>query len=675
MSASATRHSVCPLDCPDRCSLEVRVEAGRVAAIDGSRVNPATDGFICGKVRGFAKRLYGPDRLMHPMRRAGAKGKGAFECISWDEALATVATRLDEVRRASGGEAILPFFYGGSNGLLTQDTADARLFYALGASRLGRTVCAAPTGAATGALYGAMPIVDMRDVGAARFIIVWGANPRDSNIHLVPRLKAARAAGARIAVVDPRRTMSGDMADMHLPVHPGTDVAVALAMIAHLERIGAVDRAFLEAHATGAERLLEAARPWTLERAAATARVEAGAIAALTEAYAAADPALVRCGWGLERNRNGVGAAAAVLALPAVAGKFGRRGGGYALSASGAYRVNYDVLAGMPEPPARTINMSRLGRALLEETAPPVRALFVYNANPAATIPDQNRVLAGLRRDDLFTVVFDQVMTDTALYADILLPATTFLEHTDLSTSYGTYGLMLGEPVIDPVGESRPNEAVFTAIGERLGLAADWPRGEAQLLRALESIEGPLAVQGAGARLRHLREKRIVAMDFPGETPVQFATVFPGTEDRKAHLWPAELGPDPYRFEPDPGSARHPLALISPATDRTISSSLAEYGFTEAILDMHPDDAAARGLADGTTVRVHNDLGEVVVRMRLSRDLRPGVVCLPKGIWNRHTKNGAVGNALVPDTVSAIAGGACFNDARVEVGRAGEGST
>jgi len=675
MSASATRHTVCPLDCPDRCSLEVRVEGGRVTSIDGSRVNPITDGFICGKVRGFGKRLYGPDRLMHPMRRAGAKGSGAFETITWDEALATVATRLDEVRRASGGEAILPFFYGGSNGLLTQDTADARLFRALGASRLGRTLCAAMTGAAARALYGRMPIVDMGDFEAARFIIVWGANPRDSNIHLVPRLKAARAAGARIAVVDPRRTMSDGMADIHLPVRPGTDVVVALAMIAHLERIGAVDHAFLAAHATGFERLLEAARPWTLERAADTAGVEARAIAAMTEAYAAADPALVRCGWGLERNRNGAHAVAAVLALPAVAGKFGRRGGGYALSASGSYRVNDATLSGGAESETRTINMSRLGRALLEETAPPVRALFVYNANPAATVPDQNRVLAGLRRDDLFTVVFDQVMTDTALYADILLPATTFMEHTDLSTSYGTYAVMLGEPVIDPVGESRPNEAVFTAIGERLGIAAAWPRGEAQLLAALDAIEGPLAVQGGAARLRHLREKRIIAMDFPGARPVQFGTVFPGHADRKAHLWPEELGPEPYRFHPDPGTARYPLALISPATDRTISSSLAEYGFTEAVIDMHPDDAAARGLADGATVRVHNDLGEVVVRMRLGRDLRPGVVCLPKGIWNRHTRNGAVGNALVPDTVSAIAGGACFNDARVEVDRAEEGST
>jgi anaerobic selenocysteine-containing dehydrogenase len=459
---------------------------------------------------------------------------------------------------------------------------------------------------------------------------------------------------------------------MHLPVHPGTDGPVALAMIAHLERLGAVDHAFLEKHTTGFERLLETARAWTLERAAATAKVEARAIAALAEAYAEADPALVRCGWGLERNRNGAHAVAAVLALPAIAGKFGKRGGGYALSGSGAYRFNTETSVGVPAKETRIINMNLLGRVLLEETSPPVRALFVYNANPVATVPDQNRILKGLERDDLFTVVFEQVMTDTALYADILLPATTFLEHTEISKSYGSYGVVLGEPVIDPVGEARTNEEVFTALGERLGVAAGWPRGEAQMLRALEAIEGPVAVRGAAERLRALRATGFMGMDFPGERPVQFVTAFPGTHDRKVDLWPAALGADPYRYLPDPGTDDYPLALISPATDRTISSSLAEYMFTEAVLDMHPDDAAARGLPDGATVRIHNDLGEVVVRMRLTRDVRPGVVSLPKGIWNRHTKNGAVGNALVPDTVSEISGGACFNDARVEVDRAEE---
>jgi len=671
-------HSVCPLDCPDRCSLQVNVEAGRIVSIDGSRVNPLTDGFICAKVRDFPRRVYGPDRLLHPMRRTGPKGSGRFDRITWDEALETIARRLETVRTEFGGEAILPFSYGGSNGLLTQGTTDERLFRALGASRLARTVCAAPTGAAAGALYGKMASVDFPDFARARFIIIWGANPKHSNIHLMPYLKAAREAGGRVALIDPRRTMSAAYVDMHLPVFPGSDGAVALAMIGHLERIGRVDRDFLARHATGWERLLKRARSYPLERAAALARVEARDIAAIAEAYATAEPALIRCGWGLERNRNGEAAVAAVLALPAVAGKFGVAGGGYALTSSPAYQVDDERLAGAPEATTRVINMNHLGRTLLEETSPPVKALFVYNCNPAVTVPDQNRIRRGLLREDLFTVVFDQVVTDTGTYADVLLPATTFLEHTELSTSYGTYAVMLGEPVIAPVGEARPNEEVFGQILRALRIEDPYPRGEALLREALGAIEGPVAGPAArqGARpadspgderLDRLRRDRILPFDFPGPRPVQFGTVFPGTPDRRADLWPAELGRDPYLLLDDPADAGHPLALISPATDRTISSTLGEYNHSDVRLEMHPRDAEARDLRDGQEVRVYNALGEVRVPLRTNPELRPGVVYLPKGIWNRHTKNGSVGTALVPDTVSAVSGGACFNDARVEV--------
>jgi anaerobic selenocysteine-containing dehydrogenase len=664
-------HSVCPLDCPDRCSLEVKVEDGKIASITGSGVHPLTDDFICAKVRDFPRRVYGRDRLLHPMRRTGPKGGGRFEAISWDDAIGEIARRFSEIRARSGGEAILPFYYGGSNGLLTQGTTDDRLFRSIGASRLARTVCAAPTTAASEALYGKMASVDFPDFALARFIIIWGANPKHSNIHLMPYLKAAREAGGRVALVDPRLTMSGQYVDMHLPVFPGTDGAVALAMIGHLERQGLVDRAFLEGHAVGYDRLLERARSWTLERAASLARVEAKQIAAIAEAYATAEPALVRCGWGLERNRNGETSVAAVLALPAVAGKFGRPGGGYALTSSPTYDVKDERFIGVPEADTRVINMNRLGRALLEESDPPIEALFVYNANPVVTVPDQNRIVKGLERPDLFTVVFDQVMTDTALYADIVLPATTFLEHTELSTSYGTYAVMLAEPVIDPVGESKPNEEVFGLIMAGMGIEDRAPRGEDLVKAALAAMEGPIAATGAngdgGARLERLRRERILRFDFPGPRPVQFKTAFPKTPDRKADLWPAALGADPYRVLDDPVDARHPLALISPATDKTISSSLGEYNHHDVRLEMHPDDAAARSLGDGQEVRVHNGLGEVRVRLRINAGVRPGVVFLPKGIWNRHTKNGRVGTALVPDDVSAVSGGACFNDARVEV--------
>jgi anaerobic selenocysteine-containing dehydrogenase len=669
-------HSVCPLDCPDRCSLEVSVENGRVTSITGSRVHPLTDGFICAKVRDFPRRVYGPDRLLYPMRRTGPKGSGRFERVSWDDAVGTIARKFTDILGRRGGEAILPFYYGGSNGLLTQGTTDERLFRSIGASRLARTVCAAPTGVVTDALYGKMASVDLPDFALAKFIIIWGANPKHSNIHLMPYLKAAREAGGRVALIDPRRTMSGQYVDMHLPVLPGTDGAVALAMIGHLERAGAVDRAFLEKHAVGWERVLERARSWTLERAAARAGVKASDIAAIAEAFAAADPAVIRCGWGLERNRNGESSVAAVLALPAIAGKFGVPGGGYTLSSSASFGVDEERIVGVPEAKTRIVNMNHLGRALLEETDPPIEALFVYNANPVVTVPDQNRIVRGLEREDLFTVVFDQVMTDTALYADIALPATTFLEHTELSTSYGTYVVMLGEPVIEPAGEAKPNEEVFGLIMEKMGIRDEGPRGERLLEEALAAMEGPLA-SGDGAagrdgraRLERLRRERILKFDFPGTRPVQFKTAFPNTPDRKADLWPAALGADPYLVLDDPAEARYPLALISPATDRTISSSLGEFNHDDVRLEMHPDDATARRLRDGQEVRIHNDLGEVRVALRINAGVRPGVVFLPKGIWNRHTKNGRVGTALVPDAISAVSGGACFNDARVEVGPA-----
>jgi anaerobic selenocysteine-containing dehydrogenase len=654
--------SACPLDCPDRCSLDVQVEDGRVTRIEGTALNPVTRGFICSKVRGYAERVYGPERLLYPARRTGRKGEGLFERLSWDEALGTIARELQRVRERATGEAILPFAYGGSNGLLSQGTTDERLFRTLGASRLDRTVCAAQTGTVADALYGKMPSIDFPDFARAKLVILWGANPKTTHIHLMPYLKAAREAGARVALVDPRLVLPASFVDVHLPVLPGADAAVALAMIAHLEREGGIDRSFLESRTVGCEALLEKARPWTLERAAERAGVEARAIASLADEYREADPALVRCGWGVERNRNGEAAVAAILALPAVAGKFGKPGGGYALSSSEAYRVDGDRLCGEKEPGTRHVNMSQLGRALLEAESPRIEALFVYDANPVVTLPDQARVVKGLLREDLFTVVFDQVMTDTARYADVLLPATTFLEQRDLLHSYGTYTVLLSEPAIAPVGEALPNEEVFLRLGALLGVAG--PQGEALLEEAVASIGGPLAGERTLARLR---AEGALRFDFPGERPVQFRTVFP--PEGRACLSPPEL-PGLYDVHDDPGTLAYPLALISPATATSICSILAETDPRPAALEMHPRDAGSRSLETGMRVRVHNGLGEVIVRLRLNPDLRPGVVLLPKGIWNRHTENGRVGTCLVPDDVSPLSGGALFNDARVQVSRA-----
>lgn len=667
---SSVVHATCPLDCPDRCSLSVEVEDGRVVSVGGSRVNPVTDGYICSKVRGYSKRVHGPDRLTFPMRRTGPKGDGVFERITWDEALSEIVSKLSAIRAKHGGEAILPFSYGGSNGLVSQGIVDERLFRALGALQLDRNICAYQTGFAADALYGKMASVDFPDFEKARMIVIWGANPKHSNLHLMPHLKRARERGARIALVDPRRTLGSAYLDWHLPVRPGTDVVLALAMIGHLERTGRADRAFLAAHADGYEELLAKARGVTLEDAEAVTGVAASLIAAVADAYADASPALVRCGWGVERNRNGEAAVAAILALPAIAGKFGVPGGGYAMSASESYGVNWDKLTG-PKSTAATANMAQLGRELLERT-PRVRALFVYDTNPAVTLPDQRRVLEGLRRDDLFTVVFDQVLTDTARYADVVLPATTFLEHTEVHTSYGTYAVQLSEPVIPPVGEARPNVAVFRELAVRLGVALDVPEGDGLLETVLDAVDGPLEDGAAGAargpeRLARLRRDKVLRFQFPGDRPVQFGTVFPRTPGARIRLWPAALGPEPYAYQPEAADAAHPLVLISPSTDKSVCSTLGEYGFDDGYVELSREDAAARRLREGDAVRVHNALGEVRVALHVNPAIRAGVALLPKGLWNRHTRNGFVGTALVPDFVSPLSGGACYNDCRVEV--------
>jgi len=668
VQAPSVHTTACPLDCPDACSLEVRVEGGRVTKLDGDHRNPLTQGFICSKVRHIPELLYGPDRLLHPERRVGKKGEGRFERISWDEALGTIAARLAEARERLGGESILPYRYGGSNGALTHDANDARLFRRLGASTLLRTVCASATGRAAVGLYGKMPGVALTDYVHSQLIVVWGTNPSATGIHFVPIVQEAQRSGARLVVVDPRATPLAKQADLHLAVKPGGDLALALAVIRWLFENGHADERFLAEHATGAEELRRRAAEWTVERAAAASGIAAEDIEAFARLYADEAPAVIRCGWGLERNRNGGSAVAAVLALPAVGGKFGVRGGGYTMSNSGAWKLDERAI-GEPEPATREINMNHLGEVLLTLDSPKVDVLFVYNSNALATTPDQEKVRAGLEREDLFTVVYDQVRTDTALYADILLPATAFLEHRELGKGYGAFVIHRIEPVAEPPGEARPNYEVFAELTRRLGL--DRPG----------DLEDPVALERA--LLDGSADNRAVRAgldadgiaDAPcGQTPIQFVDTFPLTADRKVHLVPEALDREApfglYAFQPDPATAAAPLALISPATNRTISSYLGHLRRGKVPLEMHPDDAAARGLGEGDRVRIWNSYGEVVTGLRLNSDLTPGVVCLPKGLWAKHTENGRTANALSPPTLSDIGGNACFNDARVEVARA-----
>lgn len=659
-----TIHTTCVMDCPDTCALEVQVNEGQIQRIGGAPDHPTTNGFICDKISRFGRRVNHEDRLLYPMRRCGPKGAGEFVRLSWNEAMAEITNRFRDIIHQWGGEAILPYHYGGSNGLLTDGLIDDFYFAKLGASRLARTLCAAPATEVAIGMYGKMPGVAFEDYPSAKFILIWGANPKASNIHLAPFLRQAKRDGAFIAVVDPQKNFASPEIDLHLPVLPGADLPVALAMIRLWQEAGQLDVDFLRQWADGLEPLLRQAEAWPVERAAAEAGVAPEAIRALAQGYAASTPAVIRCGWGLERNRNGGQAIAAILAMPALLGKFGVRGGGYTLSNNGAVKLDTASIFGDYSWPTREINMTQLGQALNDGLQPPIRGLFVYNCNPAVTVPDQTAVLRGLAREDLFTVVFEQVMTDTTKYADILLPATTFLEHHDIRRSYGSYVVGGTQPVVPARGEAKSNVEVFAALGRAMG----W-RDEPFFWDAptyVQKVAEALTLHGRSVDASILAAGGIQGYDFPGPTPIQFQTVFPFTSDRKIHLTPPVLGETPFHFQPVK-SERFPLALISPASSKMISSTLGEFNYPELRLTIHPADATSRNIVDGDDVRVFNELGEVICCAKVSERIRPGVAILPKGAWRKASKNGLTSTALCPADVNEVAGGACFNDARVEV--------
>ncbi len=662
MSAREVLPSVCPLDCPDRCSLEVTVEGDRVTTIDGSRTSPLTDGYICAKVRRFDRRLDSPERVLHPMRRTGPKGEGRFERISWDEATTTIAKQLRATLEEHGPESVLPFSYSGSNGLLTSHAMDERFWHRFGASQLARTFCAANTGAAWLRVLGDLPGSDPGEVERSDGIVLWGVNPSVTGIHLVPLVRRATAAGAALAVVDPRRTPLARGADLHLPALPGTDVALALATARLVLAAGAEDRSFLERHTRGLDAFRALVEPWTPQRAARIAGVEPAAIHAFAEILATARRPFFRVGWGLERNRNGSDAVAAVLALRLLLGKFEEPGAGLALSTSRGYGIDF-ARAERPDlrrGSARTINMSELGRALEETADPPITTLWVYNCNPVATAPNQSRVVRALGRESLFTIVHEQVWTDTCALADLVLPATTFLEHREISRSYGGYALQWAEPVVAPRGEARSNHRVFADVAAALGWTDPALREtEEDLARTV--VE---ATPRAAVSFGDLRSTRFAAL--PPARPFVTATPSRGSAELPASL----------AYRPPPVDESLPLSLISPSSDHAISSTLFEtLPAGSGRLQMAPADAGRRGLAEGDLARVRNSLGEVVVRVSLREEIPEGVCALAKGLWRRATENGWTANALAPDHVDERGAGACYNDARVEVERAGAAGT
>jgi len=655
------RQSSCPLDCPDACSLTVTVDGGRVVEVDGDRRGPITDGFICGKVRKITDHLYGPDRILHPTIRG--------ERATWDEALDHIAQRFTEIRERHSGAAILPYHYGGSNGWLTEGALATRFFRRLRASNLDRTYCASATSAAQGGVVGAMPGVVLEDYAHAKLIVVWGTNPHATGIHLVPVIERAREAGAKLVVVDPRATPLARRADLHIPVRPGTDLPVALSIIHALFERGHADLAFLDRHAAEVDLLRERAAHWSLDAAAREANVDPALLDRFVELYAASSPAAIRIGYGPERNRNGGSAIAAIMAITAVGGKHGVRGGGFTMSNGDSARWRVTPEAAINEEPTivRHVNMGNLASALATLTDPPIKAVFVYNCNPAATAPDQAAVLEQLRRDDVFVVCHDQVWTDTAKLADVVLPSTAFLEHREVSRGYGVMRLYDSRPVATPPGEARSNNQVFGALVQRMGLAKPGePTTDDELAAAI------FASHPAGAELRAQLDSRGIAVPSVGEHPIAFVDVFPSHPDRKIHLVPGPLDREAnglYIYKPDPRTDEFPLALISPALATQISSTFGQLRTAPGQLEMSATDAAARGIATGDPVRIWNARGEIRCTAKITSELQPGVCVLPKGLWHKHMQNGRTANAVIPEGSADLGGQVAWNDARVEVAK------
>ncbi|HEY7491020.1 MAG TPA: molybdopterin-dependent oxidoreductase [Candidatus Tectomicrobia bacterium] len=664
--------SICPLDCPDTCSMTATVDNGRLVSVRGSRVNPLTRGAVCAKVTHYPELVHGPDRLLTPLQRVGDKGEGRFARISWEQALDLIHARFTAICQQFGPQAILPLNYSGPHGMLAGGSMDLRFFHKLGATRLSRRpLCGGVKSEAFVGTYGAVPLMRPEHVAHARLIIAWGNNVTVSQLHLMPIINAARQQGAKLVVVDPRRTQIARKADMHVALNPGTDVVLAWALAAELERIGGLDHNFIARHVLGAEAFLEQARRLTIAEAATICGVPADQIRQLAAIYKTISPAVLCPGNGPERNRNGGSGLRAVFALPALAGKFGVLGGGLLQGASSAFPKTPARLQGEEfiPPNTRTLNIVTIGRDLCDATLePPIKGLFIYNHNPLIVHPDQNTMRRGLLRDDLFTVVCDIVLTDSAPYADIVLPACSHFEYADLYPAYGHHFLQRAEPVIPPVGEALPNTEIFRRLAWRFGFTEPaFQASDAALMDEALALDDPRL---QGRRPSQLPLEQAMPMTFNDGEAILFQTTFPQTPSGKIELQSSYLEraygcPLPtYR----PLASAYPLTLLTPASDQRTTSTFGSLRYSnEAWLEMHPQDATDRHLTEGMLVRVWNDLGEVHLRLRLTADVRPGVVCSYKGAWLRTSDNGQTVSALAPSHYADLNDGACFNDARVEV--------
>lgn len=632
-------HTVCTLDCPDACSLAVTVSDGRIVDVDASPISSFTDGWICSKVKRSAQRVYAPERVMTPLIRTGPKGSGQFRTASWDEAVALVAGRIGEAVASTGPDAVVAFTYNSSAAATERSSFTEAYFAAIGATVADPTICAEINAVAFASVFDGMRSADPRDVVNANLVVIWGANPTVSNTHFPPLVQQARERGAKVVVIDPRTTAMAQRADLHLAVRPGTDVVLALAIANYWAAHGMVDRDFADAHATGVDEFLAAASAWSIEAAATECGLATEDLRTLADWWGTTRLSMLRVGWGLERNLNGGAGIRAALALPVLAGHFGEPGSGVIGSVSTKAVNGQARWPDFERRERRHLPLHQLGWWMAPESDDPCRVLFVQGANPMVMCPDQQAVARALSREDVFCVVHEQVMTDTARYADVVLPATTSFEIASAHSSYGSMMVQPVVPVIERVGESRSNDEVGLALARATGF--DW---------TIPPLD--VAVSDAG----------------PREEPVpcrQFVDTHP--RSGKVRLVDPDHGVPRYEPVARPDGT---LTLISPASSKLVNSMFGEFQSPSPAITIHPTDAEVRGLVAGQQVRVHNELGSITVPLAVNDQTRPGVAVMLKGVWLANHPDGKGVNTLTPAIGDATCQGACFNDTFVHVGPA-----
>jgi len=676
----------CPHDCPDTCALHVTVANGRAIKVEGDPDHPTTRGVLCTKVARYLERTYSEKRVLHPLRRVGAKGEGRFERISWDEALDAIASRFKEIAASDDGpQAILPYSYAGTMGLLQYGSMDRRFFHKLGASLLDRTICATAGKAGYAATIGASIGTDLEQFENARLILIWGSNPVVSNLHLWSRVQEAKRRGAKLIAIDPYRSQTAEKCHEHLALMPGSDAALALGLMHVLVDEDRLDRDYIDRYTLGFDALERRVREYPPARVAALTGLREAQIVALARDYGTIAPAVIRLNYGMQRHAGGGMAIRTVACLPALVGAWRHAAGGALLSSSGTYPVNTaalerpDLIWNRP----RTVNMSTIGDALLEADDPPIRALFVYNSNPVAVAPDSSRVVAGFSREDLFCVVHDVFLTDTADYADIVLPATTQLEHLDVHSSYGHLYALANNPAIAPVGEAKPNTEVFRLLAARMGFDEPCFAESDDSMAANAFVADHPRMAGIDwTRLKTQGWQRLnVPSPYAPFAEGNFPTPSGKCEFYSESLRRQGLDPLPTYTPPresalsDPALARRfPLAMLSPPARNALNSTfggLPVFLETEKTpwLDIDAADAAARGIGDGDKVRVYNDRGALVVTARITDRTRPGVVVAPSIWWRKLSPDGTNANMVTGQALTDMGSAATFYDVLVEVAR------